>query len=66
MLSRRSKASSPACPRPVAQVAPPHYLFERTSSSATYKAFGLAGHEGVDFFAPTGAKIYASFDGMVT
>ncbi len=33
---------------------------------ATYKPFGLAGHEGIDFFAPTGAKIYASFDGTVT
>jgi murein DD-endopeptidase MepM/ murein hydrolase activator NlpD len=32
----------------------------------TYKPFGLAGHEGIDFFAPQGAKIYASFAGTVS
>jgi murein DD-endopeptidase MepM/ murein hydrolase activator NlpD len=32
---------------------------------AMYRPFHLAGHEGLDFFAPTGAKIYAAFDGEV-
>ncbi len=32
---------------------------------ATYRPFKLAGHEGLDFFAPTGANIYAAFDGVV-
>ena len=31
----------------------------------TYRPFKLAGHEGLDFFAPTGAKIYAMHDGTV-
>ena len=32
----------------------------------TYRPFGLAGHEGIDFFAPHGAKIYAAHSGTVT
>ncbi len=32
----------------------------------TYWPFGLAGHEGIDFFAPQGAKVYASFEGVVS
>jgi murein DD-endopeptidase MepM/ murein hydrolase activator NlpD len=32
---------------------------------ATYKPFGLPGHEGVDLFAPSGANIYAAADGEV-
>lgn len=31
-----------------------------------YKPFGLAGHEGVDFYAPSGARVYAAFDGVVS
>ena len=30
-----------------------------------YKPFGLPGHEGIDFFAPTNANIYAAADGEV-
>jgi murein DD-endopeptidase MepM/ murein hydrolase activator NlpD len=33
---------------------------------AMYRQFQLAGHEGLDFFAPSGAKIYAAFDGVVS
>lgn len=33
---------------------------------ATYRPFGLAGHEGIDFFAPHGAKVYAAFEGAVS
>ncbi|RPJ40514.1 MAG: hypothetical protein EHM21_14550, partial [Chloroflexi bacterium] len=33
---------------------------------AMYRPFKLAGHEGLDFFAPTGARIYATFDGVVS
>ncbi|MBE0698248.1 MAG: peptidoglycan DD-metalloendopeptidase family protein, partial [Anaerolineaceae bacterium] len=33
---------------------------------ATYRPFGLAGHEGIDFYAPTGAKIYAAFEGTIS
>ena len=32
---------------------------------AMYRPFKLAGHEGVDFFAPSGAQVYAAFDGTV-
>ncbi len=32
---------------------------------ATYKPFGLPGHEGVDLYAPDGANIYACADGTV-
>jgi uncharacterized protein YgiM (DUF1202 family) len=30
-----------------------------------YRPFGLPGHEGIDFFAPTNANIYAAADGEV-
>lgn len=33
---------------------------------AMYRQFQLAGHEGLDFFAPSGAKIYAAFDGVIS
>jgi murein DD-endopeptidase MepM/ murein hydrolase activator NlpD/SH3-like domain-containing protein len=32
----------------------------------TYRPFGLAGHEGIDFYAPTGSRIYAAFAGTVS
>lgn len=31
----------------------------------TYKPFKLAGHEGIDFYAPTGANVYSAADGVV-
>jgi len=32
----------------------------------TYRPFGLPGHEGLDLYASTGAKVYAAFDGEVS
>lgn len=31
-----------------------------------YKSMGLAGHNGLDYFAPDGTSVYASHDGRVT
>lgn len=31
----------------------------------TYRPFKLPGHEGIDFYAPTGANIYAAADGTI-
>lgn len=32
----------------------------------TYEKYGLPGHEGIDFYAPTGSKIFAVAPGKVT
>lgn len=63
-------APAPAAPEPPFRLRWPvdsRVINQRFGDNpALYRPFNLAGHEGIDFFAPEGAKIYAAFDGVVS